>query len=197
MANQQRVAVKDILLESTKWMVSTIIHIGASVHHGSSQYIITIKNLTRLWRSWKAFWFCMLLRMVNGNHIIKSQETPTTTTSPPKRSFIEKRAQFYWNISLVSCLVTILVTCFNFAQVMVFLEIISKWEVHQPAKSILQVWSTWNSWTISQRVSFAFYRARSFEKISLKLDLRTLLDIRKGLEVEFKFLDSLSQLLFW
>ena len=49
------------------------------------------------------------------------------TTSPPKGNCIEERTPIYWNSLEVQSIVIPLVSCFSFAQVMVFWESISKW----------------------------------------------------------------------
>jgi hypothetical protein len=46
-ASQQRETLKGCLLESSKWKVLMVTSIGASVHHGSNQSMIAIRNLTK------------------------------------------------------------------------------------------------------------------------------------------------------
>ena len=79
---------KLFLLKLSKWMVLTMTNIGASVHYGSSQSIIAIKNLTKLFKSEKTL--CMLLRAVNSNQTIKHKVNSANITSPPKRGCMEE-----------------------------------------------------------------------------------------------------------
>ncbi len=51
--DQQRVTLRGLLLESSKWMVLMITNIGASIYHGRDQSLIVIRNLMKLCKSLK------------------------------------------------------------------------------------------------------------------------------------------------
>ena len=124
-ASWQRVLLKSFfLLKLSKWMVLTMTNIGASVHYGSSQSIIAIKNLTKLFKSEKTL--CMLLRAVNSNQTIKHKVNSANITSPPKRGCMEESTPVHWNITWVLRLATLLVSCFSLVQIMVLWKSISK-----------------------------------------------------------------------
>ena len=127
LANSNKPAEGDLgLLESNKWMVLMMTNIWASVHYGSSQSMIAIRNLMKLYKSWKAV--CILLYEKNGKKTITCQVKTAITTPLSRGSCMEGSTLIHWNPLRIVCLIISSVSYFRFVQVMVFWESISRRE---------------------------------------------------------------------
>lgn len=80
-------------------MILTIINIGASIQHKSSQRLIAVKIFDKL--LWKLKAFCVLLRMMNDNRMITNQMNFPSTIPLPKGSWAEESTPINWNLSWI------------------------------------------------------------------------------------------------
>ena len=86
---QQRVSLKPFCLtQANEWMILTIINVGASIQHESSQRLIAVKSFDKL--LWKLKAFCVLLRTMNDNQMITNQMNFPSTIPSPKGSWAEE-----------------------------------------------------------------------------------------------------------
>jgi hypothetical protein len=128
---------------------------------------------------------------------MKHKVNSANTTPPPKGSCMEESNLTHWNHSWVPCLIIPWANCFSFAQVMAFLESVSKWGASTSEIIIASV-VNWKQLSMFSRSVLCILQSETtWEKFFSEFDPEILLDTKKGLGAVVKFLDFLPQLLCW